>query len=156
MRGKMGSCGKAVRRLAGVLAGLFFALAVSGPAGSWGEALVVHAEETKESVSENDAEETKYIERNSDRVITDDDRFDADEDLLYYMQSLEVKYHLDEKMMESLHKVFDSAVYYIANTEMSLTEMWAYVNSVKSSMESAATTKLSQTTSEFKIGRAHV
>ena len=149
MRGKMESRRSAVRRLAGSLACLFFALAVVGQTGGFGAASVAYAEEKKESVSENDAEEIKYVERNSDRVITDDDRFDADEDLLYYMQSLEVKYHLDEKMMESLHKVFDSAVYYIANTEMSLTELWAYVNSVKSSMESAATTKLSQTTSEF-------
>ncbi len=146
MREKMGSSGKTVRRLAGGLACLLFALTVSGQTGLWNAAPVAYAEENNESVSEN---EIKYVERSSDRVITDDDRFDADEDLLYYMQSLEVKYHLDEKVMESLHKVFDSAVYYIANTEMSLTEMWAYVNSVKSSMESAATTKLSQTTSEF-------
>lgn len=105
----------------------------------------VEAEET-DSVSENDI---KYVERSSDRVITDDDRADADADLLYYMQSLEVRYHLDEKVMESLHKVFDSAVYYIANTEMSLTELWAYVSSVKGNMESAAVANVSQTTSEF-------
>ena len=111
MRGKMESRRSAVRRLAGSLACLFFALAVVGQTGGFGAASVAYAEEKKESVSENDAEEIKYVERNSDRVITDDDRFDADEDLLYYMQSLEVKYHLDEKMMESLHKVFDSAVY---------------------------------------------
>ncbi|MDE6600984.1 MAG: hypothetical protein K2K90_02235 [Lachnospiraceae bacterium] len=146
MRGKMGSRGKTVRRLAGALAGLFFALSISGQAGSWGAAPVVYAEEKKESVSEN---EIKYVERSSDRVITDDDRFDADEDLLYYMQSLEVRYHLDEKVMEGLHKLFDSAVYYIANTEMSLTELWSYVSSVKGNMESAAIAQVTQTTSEF-------
>ncbi|MDE5718539.1 MAG: hypothetical protein K2I53_13160, partial [Lachnospiraceae bacterium] len=108
MRGKMGSCGKTVRRVAGGLAGLFFVLCVYGQAGSWDAASVAYAEE-KDSVSEN---EIKYVERSSDRVITDDDRFDADEDLLYYMQSLEVRYHLDEKVMEGLHKLFDSAVYY--------------------------------------------
>lgn len=102
---------------------------------------------TEASVSENDS--TQYIQRTSDRVITNDDRADADKDMLFYMQSLEVKYHLDEKVMESLHKVFDSAVYYIANTEMSLTELWSYVSTVKGNMESAATNKLSQTTSEF-------
>jgi hypothetical protein len=104
---------------------------------------MVYAEE---SVSGN---EIQYVERSSDRVITDDDRFDADEDLLYYMQSLEVRYHLDEKVMEGLHKLFDSAVYYIANTEMSLTELWSYVSSVKGNMESAAVAKVTQTTSEF-------
>lgn len=108
-----------------------------------------YVEATGESVSGNNADNTQYVQRTSDRVITDDDRGDADKDLLFYMQSLEVKYHLDEKVMESLHKVFDSAVYYIANTEMSLTELWNYVGGVKSSMESAATNKLSQTTSEF-------
>lgn len=141
--------------MAGILAGLFFALAVLGQTPE-GALSAVYAEEEwvgevesdgeEESVSEND---TKYVERSSDRVITDDDRADADEDMLYYMQSLEVRYQLDEKVMENLHKVFDSAVYYIANTEMSLTEMWAYVASVKSSMESAAVEKVSQTTSEF-------
>lgn len=146
MRGKMRSCGRTVRRLAGGLAGLFFALSVFGQAGVWDAAAVVFAEENKDSVSAN---EIQYVERTSDRVITDDDRFDADEDLLYYMQSLEVRYHLDEKVMEGLHKLFDSAVYYIANTEMSLTELWSYVSSVKGNMESAAVAKVTQTTSEF-------
>lgn len=108
-----------------------------------------YVEATETSVSANGTDNTKYVQRTSDRVITDDDRFDADEDLLYYMQSLEVRYHLDEKVMESLHKLFDSAVYYIANTEMSLTELWAYVSSVKGNMESTAVAKVSQTTSEF-------
>lgn len=151
MRRKVDSRKRVARCLAGGLAGLFFALAVLGQTAG-GEASVVYAQEEpvdnagEDSVSENDI---KYIERSSDRVITDDDRADADEDMLYYMQSLEVRYHLDEKVMEQLHKVFDSAVYYIANTEMSLTELWAYVSSVKSSMESAAVEKVSQTTSEF-------
>ena len=146
MRGTMESRRSAVRRLAGGLACLFLALAVFGHAGKWNAASIAYAEENNESVSEN---EIKYVERNSDRVITDDDRFDADEDLLYYMQSLEVRYQLDEKVMEGLHKLFDSAVYYIANTEMSLTELWSYVSSVKGNMESAAVAKVTQTTSEF-------
>ncbi len=102
----------------------------------------------KAEVSENHTK-VEYLERSSDRVITDDDRADADADMLYYMQSLEVRYKLDEKVMENLHKVFDSAVYYIANTEMTLTELWAYVSSTKSSMESAAVEKVTMTTSEF-------
>lgn len=90
-----------------------------------------------------------YQEHTSDRYITDDDRADADADMLYYMQSLEVRYHLDQKVMESLHKLFDSAVYYIANTEMSVTDLWGYVSSTKGNMESAAVAKVSMTTSEF-------
>jgi len=107
-----------------------------------------YEDEYNEEVSENHTK-IKYLERSSDRVITDDDRADADADMLYYMQSLEVRYKLDAKVMENLHKVFDSAVYYIANTEMTLTEMWSYVASAKSSMESAAVEKVTMTTSEF-------
>lgn len=86
---------------------------------------------------------------NPNRIITNDDRADADEDLLYYMNSLKVRYRLDEKMMENLQKVFDSAVYYIANTDMTVSELAAYVSSTKSSMESAAVGNVSATTSEF-------
>lgn len=107
-----------------------------------------YEDEYEEEVSGNHTKIT-YLERSSDRVITDDDREDADADMLYYMQSLEVRYKLDAKVVEKLHKVFDSAVYYIANTEMTLTEMWAYVSSAKASMESAAVEKVSMTTSEF-------
>ena len=98
---------------------------------------------------------TNIISRTSDTAITDDDRAEADEDMLYYMQSLEVRYNLDEKVMENLHKVFDSAVYYIANTEMSITELWAFVSQTKSNMESAAVDKVTMTTSEFlQVARA--
>ena len=92
---------------------------------------------------------TNIISRTSDTAITDDDRAEADEDMLYYMQSLEVRYNLEAKVMENLHKVFDSAVYYIANTEMSITELWAFVSQTKSNMESAAVDKVTMTTSEF-------
>ena len=105
-------------------------------------ATVSYAEE-QESWSGNS---TSTVNRTSDRPITDDDRADADEDMLYYMQSLEVRYKLDEKVMENLHKVFDSAVYYIANTEMSLTELWAYVSQTKSNMESTAVAAVTMTT----------
>ena len=99
--------------------------------------------EDEESISDN------TIRRTSDNAITDEDRAKADEDMLYYMQSLEVRYKLDAKVMENLHKVFDSAVYYIANTRMSVTEMWAFVEQTKSLMESTAVANVSMTTSEF-------
>ena len=57
-------------------------------------ATVSYAEE-QESWSGNS---TSTVNRTSDRPITDDDRADADEDMLYYMQSLEVRYKLDEKI----------------------------------------------------------
>lgn len=108
---------------------------------------------TKNNSTENNTPQNNTTEntisRTSDRVITDDDRAEADEDMLYFMNSLKRKYRLDEKMAENMQKVFDSAVYYIANTEMTVTELWSYVSSAKSSMESAAVAKVSQTTSEF-------
>ena len=103
-----------------------------------------YVEATGESLSGN-----YIINRTSDYVITDEDREAADEDMLYYMQSLEVRYHLDAKVMEQLHQVYDSAVYYIANTEMSVTEMWTYVSSIKGLMESTAVSTVSMSTSEF-------
>lgn len=102
-----------------------------------------------EAVSSWSDNSVSTINRRSDRQINDDDRADADEDMLYYMQSLEVRYSLDEKVMENLHKVFDSAVYYIANTEMSVTELWSYVSQVKGNMESTAVATVTMTTSEF-------
>ncbi len=128
----------------GILIGIMGILAV--PSLPWLDGMMPKVEATEDSVSQNTP---ATISRTSDRVITDDDRADADEDMLYYLKSLQVRYRLDEKMMENLNKVFDSAVYYIANTDMSVTELWAYVSQTKSSLESAAVTKVSMTTSEF-------
>ncbi len=128
----------------GILIGIIGILAV--PSLPWLDGMIPKVEATEDSVSQNTP---ATISRTSDRVITDDDRADADEDMLYYLKSLQVRYRLDEKMMENLNKVFDSAVYYIANTDMSVTDLWAYVSQTKSSLESAAVTKVSMTTSEF-------
>lgn len=122
---------------------------LAAPGTAFTEMNVVEA--SSEGLSGNTTNNTteNTISRTSDRVITDDDRAEADEDMLYFMNSLKRKYRLDEKMAENMQKVFDSAVYYIANTEMTVTELWSYVSSAKSSMESAAVAKVSQTTSEF-------
>lgn len=102
------------------------------------------------SQNNNNSSDTSNIKSdNPDRIINDDDRAAADEDMLYYMNSLKVRYRLDEKVMENLHKVFDSAVYYIANTDMTVGELAAYVSTTKSNMESAAVSNVSATTSEF-------
>ena len=85
----------------------------------------------------------------SDNVITNDDRAAADEDMLNYMKSLEIRYHLDETTLNSLQDIFYSAVYYIANTDMTVSELWAYVASTKSLMDSAAVSTVSASTSEF-------
>ena len=114
-----------------------------------------YVEATEDSLSGNDVGNTtgnnssNEQESATNRIINDDDRAKADEDMLYYMQSLEVRYQLDRKVMENLHRVFDSAVYYIANTEMTVSEMWAYVASTKGLMESTAVSTVSMSTSEF-------
>lgn len=134
-----------------VLGGMLLCAAgvLTAPAQMGGAMCVVEASSEGMSSNTTQIKEPETINRTSDRVITDDDRADADEDMLYFMNSLKTKYRLDEKMTENVQKVFDSAVYYIANTEMSLTELWAYVSQAKSAMESAAASKVSQTTSEF-------
>ncbi len=132
------------RLLFGVLAGAVIAAALA--AGGFASAMPYVEATAGGSISSNS---TGAVIRTSDSRITDQDRSDADADMLYYMQSLEVRYRLDETAMENLHKVFDSAVYYIANTEMSVTELWAYVAQTKSTMESTAVEKVSMTTSEF-------
>ena len=101
----------------------------------------------------NTSNNTETVTNNNDngdsRIINDDDRADADEDLYYYMQSLEIRYHLDAKVMENLHNLFNSAVYYIANTDMTVAQLWSYVSSVKGQMESTAVANVTATTSEF-------
>ncbi len=98
----------------------------------------------------SDTSDTSSIKTdNPDRIINDDDRAAADEDMLYYMNSLKVRYRLDEKVMENLQKVFNSAVYYIANTDMTVGELAAYVTTTKGNMESTAVANVSVTTSEF-------
>ena len=140
--------GHRVRRmLSGIIIGIAVAASVMSADGLVGT--MPYVEAAPDSISSNDAADRETISRTSDHVINDDDRAKADEDMLYYMQSLEVRYNLDAKVMEKLHKVFDSAVYYIANTQMSITEMWAYVAQTKSLMESAAVSTVSMTTSEF-------
>lgn len=134
----------ATKLISGVLAAA--AIVAALPSAGYVVGGMSYVEATYDSISENTL---NTINRTSDVVITDEDRTAAYEDMLYYMQSLEVRYHLDEMVMQNLHKVFDSAVYYIANTEMSVTEMWAYVAQTKSLMESAAVSTVSMTTSEF-------
>ncbi|MCH5257541.1 MAG: hypothetical protein J1D87_09625 [Lachnospiraceae bacterium] len=91
----------------------------------------------------------QYNNDDSSRIINDNDRSDADEDLYYYMKSLQVRYNLDKKVIEAMQKVFDSAVYYIAYTDMTVGELQSYVASAKGNLESTAVSQVSATTSEF-------
>lgn len=89
------------------------------------------------------------LEGDDNRIIDDDDRSYADEDMLNFKRSLEFKYSPSDVVKEKLEDIFYSAVYYIANTDMTLGELNSYVNSVKSDLEAAAVEKVSATTSEF-------
>ncbi len=70
--------------------------------------------------------------------ITDSDRGRADEELKNHMDSLKVRYNLDSYYVKLLEKSFYSAVYYIANTEMTESELWAYVSRAKADMDAIA------------------
>lgn len=85
----------------------------------------------------------------SSRIINNDDRFKADEELLYYMNSLKARYRLSETSIENLEKAYYSVVYYIANMEMTVSELEAYVQQAKGILDSAAMESVSATTSEF-------
>lgn len=85
----------------------------------------------------------------SSNNIDDEDRGDADEILLNYKRSLELKYNLSEVAKEKMEKIFSSAIYYIANTDMTIDELNAYVSGVKGDLEAAAAETVSATTSEF-------
>lgn len=75
------------------------------------------------------------IDRASDNMITDDDRADADEQLKVHMDSILKRTSPDEYTLKKLNDTFYSAVYYIANTEMTVSELWAYVSEMKAKLE---------------------
>ena len=140
--------GAGLRGIGKLLLGVALGLAVASaiPANVRPGGRMAYVEATADSVSVNGVQ---TIEKVSDRVINDKDRAAADEEMLYYMQSLEVRYQLDEKVREALHKVFDSAVYYIAYTDMSVTELWTYVASAEASMTATVTEPVTASTSAF-------
>lgn len=75
------------------------------------------------------------VDRSSSEVITDDDRAEADAQLKYHMDSILKRTHPDEYTLQKLNDTFYSAVYYIANTEMSVSELWSYVNEMKAKLD---------------------
>ncbi|MBO4899783.1 MAG: hypothetical protein J5509_05795 [Lachnospiraceae bacterium] len=81
--------------------------------------------------------------------IDDLNRSDADADLYHYMNSLMVQYTLNEVQYDRLNDLFDSAVYYIANTDMTIAQLETYVASVKADMVKVASTDVTTITSEF-------
>lgn len=88
-------------------------------------------------------------EKDANARIDDNDRSDADAELLYYMNSMEVQFTLDETQDKQIHDLFDSAVYYIAYTDMTLSQLESYVASVKADMYKTASTDVTTVTSEF-------
>ena len=90
-----------------------------------------------------------YVVGDENRIIDDEDRSYADEDMLNFKRSLELKYSPNEVAKEKMEDIFSSAVYYIANTDMTLGELNSYVSGVKTDLEAAATETVSVTTSEF-------
>lgn len=87
-------------------------------------------------------------ESNEDR-IDDSDRTNADNTLYYYMNSLTVQYNLNSVQLKKLNDVFNSAVYYIANTTMTKSQLENYVASTQKAMEAAATSATTQETDQY-------
>ncbi len=81
--------------------------------------------------------------------ITDENRSDADADLYHYMNSMLVQYDTDSIQYKRLQELFNSAVYYIANTDMTVSELQLYVASVKTEMSKTATSEVPEGTDEF-------
>lgn len=86
---------------------------------------------------------------NSTERITDQNRSDADADLYHYMNSLMVQYELNEAQYNKMQDLFNSAVYYIANTDMTVKQLESYIAGVKTQMSQVASTDVSSTTSEY-------
>lgn len=91
----------------------------------------------------------EVLDNDNNRIIDDGDRSYADSDMLNYKRSLEIRYSPSELSKQKIQDIFDSAVYYIANTDMTLGELNSYVSETKGKMEAAATETVSATTSEF-------
>ena len=90
------------------------------------------------------------IDRSSPNVITDDDRADADAQLKAHMDSILKRTNPDEYTLKKLNDTFYSAVYYIANTEMSVSELWAYVGEMKAKLDAVVPdVSVTKPTTEF-------
>ena len=87
------------------------------------------------SVQATSANDTERVERSSDRVITDDDRAEADAQLKYHVDSILKRTHPDEYTLQKLNDTLYSAYYYIANNELSVSELWSYVSEMKGKLE---------------------
>ncbi len=90
------------------------------------------------------------IDRTSPDTITDDDRAEADEMLKNHMDSILKRTNPDEYTLKKLNDTFYSAVYYIANTEMTVSEMWSYVEQMKGKLDAVIPdVNVTQPTTEF-------
>lgn len=90
------------------------------------------------------------IDRSSPNVITDDDREDADAQLKAHVDSILKRTHPDEYTLKKLNDTLYSAIYYIANTEMSVGELWSYVGEMKAKLDAVVPdTSVTKPTTEF-------
>lgn len=84
---------------------------------------------------------------NTTSTISDDDRAAADQELLNHYNSLKIRYALESA--KNLDEIFNSAVYYIAYTEMTKAQLETYVAGVKNSMNAAAAETASSVTTQY-------
>lgn len=93
---------------------------------------------------------TERVERSSDRVITDDDRAEADAQLKYHVDSILKRTNPDEYTLQKLNDTLYSAYYYIANSELSVSELWSYVSEMKGKLDAVVPdVSVTKPTTEF-------
>lgn len=89
-------------------------------------------------------------ENATSEIIDNSDREAADAELKHHMDSILFRYDPDEYTLQKLNDTFYSAVYYIANTEMSELELWSYVGEMKGKLEAVLSdSSVTKTTTEF-------
>ena len=104
----------------------------------------------EQTVYATSGNEVETVERSSDRVITDEDREEADAQLKYYVDSILKRTNPDEYTLQKLNDTVYSAYYYIANTEMSVSELWSYVAEMKGKLDSVVPdVSVTEPTTEF-------
>jgi len=109
-------------------------------------ALPIEAKAETNTPSYTDIQNTTELD--GDR-IDDTDRTNADNTLYYYMNSLTVQYNLNSVQLKKLNDVFNSAVYYIANTTMTKKQLETYVATTQTAMNNAATSTTTQETDQY-------
>ncbi len=100
------------------------------------------------SGNKEDSKDTSYI--------NDDQRADADEEMVNYKETLIRREDPEQYILDELDSILYSGIYYIANSEkMTEVQMWDYVGKVKGQMDAAVEKSGTVTTTTEFLTLAH-